>query len=111
MTPSSRRAFLKTSALLPLAAGAVLQSVTHAAIAPPKRPGGPNLKLSLNAYSFARLLNDRLQGRGEGISLEQLAEFCAKHNFDGIDITAYYFPGYRERKLPEVREAIHGVGL
>jgi sugar phosphate isomerase/epimerase len=57
----------------------------------------------LNAYSFARLLNDRLLGRGEGLSLEQLAEFCALHNFDGIDITAYYFHGYRERKLPEDR--------
>lgn len=103
MTPTSRRAFLKTSALLPVAASLALPTGAPGAIAPPKRIGGPNLKLSLNAYSFARLLNDRLQGRGEGLGLDQLAEFCAQHNFDGIDITAYYFPGYRERKPPEDR--------
>lgn len=95
----SRRDFLKTAAVLPLAGAA--PATLGAAAQPPKRAGGSNLKLSLNAYSFARLLNDRLQGRGEGISLQQLAEFCAQQNFDGIDITAYYFPGYRERKLPE----------
>ena len=95
----SRRDFLKTAALFPLAT--TLPVTSHAAIQPPQRTGDPQLKLSLNAYSFARLLNDRLQGRGEGLSLQQLAEFCAKQNFDGIDITAYYFPGYRERKLPD----------
>ena len=99
MLPSTRRNFLKTAALLPLAASAGASSVL-AAIAPPKRAGGPNLKISLNAYSFAKLLNDQLLGRGAGISLSDLAEFCAKHNFDAIDPTAYYFPGYRERKPP-----------
>ena len=100
MRPSSRRDFLKTASLLPIAGSVALTPDSRAAIAPPKRPGGAHLKLSLNAYSFARLLNDRLLGRGEGLSLEQLAEFCAKQNFDGVDITAYYFPGYRERKPP-----------
>lgn len=116
MTPLLRRDFLKTAAVLPLAAG-VTPTGVNAAVQPPKRMGGPNLKLSLNAYSFARLLNDRLQGRGEGISLQQLAEFCARQNFDGIDITAYYFPGYRERKLPddsfifEVKKRCFELGL
>jgi sugar phosphate isomerase/epimerase len=115
MTPSSRRNFLKTAALLPLAAA--VPATAPAAVRPPQRVGGSHLKLSLNAYSFARLLNDRLQGRGEGISLQQLAEFCAKHNFDGVDITAYYFPGYRERKLPddkfvfEVKKRCFELGL
>ena len=102
MTLSDRRDFLKTAALLPFAAAAA-PAIASAAIEPPRRVGGSHVKLSLNAYSFARLLNDRLQGRGEGLSLQQLAEFCASHNFDGIDITAYYFPGYRERKLPDDR--------
>src|SRR5215212_8027642 len=96
---TSRRTFLKTAALLPLAAGTGATSAL-AAVEPPKRIGSPNLKISLNAYSFAKLLNDQLQGRGEGISLIELAEFCAKHNFDAIDPTAYYFPGYRERTPP-----------
>jgi sugar phosphate isomerase/epimerase len=54
------------------------------------------LRVSLNAYSFAKLLNDQLQGRGAGLSLFELAEFCAKHNFDGFDPTGYYFPGYEK---------------
>lgn len=115
MTPFSRRDFLKTAAVLPLAAG--VPAGLSAGVQPSKRIGGPSLKLSLNAYSFARLLNDRLQGRGEGMSLQQLAEFCAQQNFDGIDITAYYFPGYRERKLPddsfifEVKKRCFELGL
>jgi sugar phosphate isomerase/epimerase len=115
MTPSTRRDFLKTAALLPLVT--TLPAPARAAIQPARRVGGPHLKLSLNAYSFARLLNDRLLGRGEGMSLQQLAEFCATHNFDGVDITAYYFPGYRERKLPDdkfifdVRKRCFELGL
>jgi sugar phosphate isomerase/epimerase len=103
---SSRRTFLKTAAFLPLAASAgagLAGSAAVAAIEPPKRVGGANLKISLNAYSFAKLLNDQLQNRGPGLSLFELAEFCAKHNFDAIDPTAYYFPGYRERTPPPDR--------
>lgn len=107
---------MKTAALLPLAATAG-SSAALAAIEPPKRVGGANLKISLNAYSFARLLNDRLQGRGAGMSVSEFAEFAAKHNFDGVDITAYYFPGYRERKAPtdaflyEVKRRCFDLGL
>jgi len=104
MPPTSfRRDFLKTAALLPLAASAgagLGASAAFAAVEPPKRVGGPNLRISLNAYSFAKLLNDQLLGRGAGIRLFDLAEFAAKQNFDAIDPTAYYFPGYRERKPP-----------
>jgi sugar phosphate isomerase/epimerase len=99
MHPPSRREFLKTAAWLPVAASAGLglgASVAPAAVAPPKRVGGPMLRVSLNAYSFAKLLNDQLQGRGAGLSLFELAEFCAKHNFDGFDPTGYYFPGYEK---------------
>ena len=64
-----------------------------AAVAPIKRVGGPRLKVSLNAYSFGKLLNDYALGRGAGMSLFALAEFCAKHDFDGFDPTGYYFPG------------------
>jgi hypothetical protein len=64
----SRRNFLKTAALLPVASS-LGAATALAAVAPPKRVGGPNLKISLNAYSFAKLLNDQLQERGPGISL------------------------------------------
>ena len=94
----TRRDFLKSAALLPLAGlGA---SAALAAVEPIRRVGGAQVKVSCNAYSFAKMLNDHALGRGPGMSLVALAEFCAKHNFDGFDPTGYYFPGYRDRKLP-----------
>ena len=93
---TSRRQFLRTAAFLPLAASAgagLTGSSARAAIEPPKRVGGANLKISLNAYSFAKLLGTG--GKGS-LSLIALAEFCAKQNFDGIDPTGYYFPGYEK---------------
>lgn len=61
---------------------------------PPKRAGGPRLKTSLNAYSFNKMLADHLKGAGKGMSLFELLDFCAEQNFDAIDPTGYYFPGY-----------------
>jgi sugar phosphate isomerase/epimerase len=61
---------------------------------PITRIGGPKLKLSLNAYSFTKALNDRIKGRGKGVSLFDLLDFCAELNFDAIDPTGYFFPGY-----------------
>ncbi len=98
--PLSRRDFLHSLG----AAGAVLAAsggTALAAGAPIPRVGSPRLKVSLNAYSFGKLLNDFALGRGAGMSLFALAEYCAKHDFDGFDATGYYFPGYRERKLPD----------
>ena len=98
MPRPTRRDFLKTAALLPLAAsaGGLGASTALAAVEPPQRVGGPLLKVSCNAYSFARLLNDRLQNRGPGMSLLDLADFCAKTGFDAFDATGYYFPGYEK---------------
>jgi len=50
----------------------------------------PKLKTSLNAYSFNKPLMS-----GE-MNLDQLIEFCALHQIDAVDLTAYYFPGYPE---------------
>jgi sugar phosphate isomerase/epimerase len=96
----SRRDFLKSACLLPLAAaagGTVLGgTVAHAAVAPVARIGGAQLKVSCNAYSFAKQLGTG--GRGP-MSLVAFAEFCAKANFDAIDPTGYYFPGYEKNGL------------
>jgi sugar phosphate isomerase/epimerase len=98
----NRRDFIKGASLLPLtAAGIGWGAASAMAIEPIQRVGGSALKVSCNAYSFAKLLNDQLQGRGPGISLFDFADFCAKHNFDGMDVTGYYFPGY-ERNGPGV---------
>ena len=102
----NRRSFLQSASLLPLctASGLGLAGAPARAAEPIKRCGGPMLKLSLNAYSFARLLNDNLRGRGKGMTLFELLDFCAEHNFEAIDPTGYYFPGYGS-----VREGNKGV--
>ena len=79
---------------------AALASNVFGAVEPVRRVGPSRLKISLNAYSFGKLLNDYALGRGPGLSLAGLMSVCAKLGFDGVDPTAYYFPGYRERKLP-----------
>jgi sugar phosphate isomerase/epimerase len=82
----NRRSFLKSTALLPLCI-AMQPLKSHAA-------GAQVLKTSLNAYSFNRMLNDNIKGRGVGITLIQVMEFAAKTKFEGFDATGYYFPGY-----------------
>jgi sugar phosphate isomerase/epimerase len=64
------------------------------------------LQVSLNAYSFNKLLNDAIRGRGEGVTLMQLLDFCAKNKFDGFDATGYFMPGY-----PAVPPDSYIVGL
>ncbi len=82
----NRRSFIQSVAVAPL--------VVAATAAPAKRTGHPTFKISLNAYSFNKLLNDSIKGRGEGITLVQVLEFAAKNKFEGFDATGYYFPGY-----------------
>jgi sugar phosphate isomerase/epimerase len=62
--------------------------------APIERVGGSKLKLSLNAYSFSGELSARLQDAAKGMSLFDLLAFCAQHDFDALDPTGYFFPGY-----------------
>ncbi|MEX2310320.1 MAG: sugar phosphate isomerase/epimerase family protein [Pirellulales bacterium] len=76
------------------ATGVGLGSVPALARQPAQRVGGAKLKTSLNAYSFAKALNDHLKGRGRGMTLFDLLDFCAEHDFDAIDPTGYFFPGY-----------------
>ena len=122
--PHSRRTFLKNAAILSLAAGAAPLAIAPAAGAggPIPRVGGAQLKVSLNAYSFNRLLNDRIRNRGPGVSLLELLDFCAKNDFDGFDPTGYFFPNYPEvppddyihqlkRRAFELGVGISGTGV
>jgi sugar phosphate isomerase/epimerase len=101
--PFTRRDFLSRAALLPLGAavGAGVGSGGSAAHAqtPIKRVGGAKLKTSLNAYSFNKTLNDNLKARAKGMTLFDLLDYCAEQNFDAIDPTGYFFPGYP--KVPD----------
>jgi sugar phosphate isomerase/epimerase len=81
----SRRDILKGASLL------AFRGIAGAAA------GKQVLKTSLNAYSFNKMLNDKIKGRGEGITLIQVMEFAAKNKFEGFDATGYFFPGYPER--------------
>ena len=58
----TRRHFLKTAALAPLAAWVGLPAAS-AAFEPVKRAGGPHFKTSLNAYSFFEVLNANLKDK------------------------------------------------
>lgn len=84
----TRRHFLASSALLPLAAG----SAFAAPYAPIPRHSGPHLRTSLNAYSFLEQLNAK--DSSKGIDLFGVCDFCARVGFDAVDLTGYFFPGY-----------------
>lgn len=107
MHRTTRRGFLQTASLLPLFGAAAQTPSKH----------GAALKISLNAYSFNKLLNDATKKRGPGITLVQCLEFAARNQFEGFDATGYYFPGYPTR--PETayidnlktRAAELGVGI
>jgi sugar phosphate isomerase/epimerase len=120
----NRRSFIRNAAVLPLCAAGALGLGTNDSEAkePIKRLGGSSLKTSLNAYSFSKLLNDQVKGRGEGISLFDLLDFCAKNNFDGCDPTGYFFPTYPKvpprdyvnnlkRRAFELGVGISGTGM
>src|SRR4051812_2318846 len=76
------------------AAGVGLTALPAVARPPIQRVGGAKLKISLNAYSFTKALNDHIKGRGKGMTLFDLLDFCAENNFDAVDPTGYFFPGY-----------------
>lgn len=84
---SLRRRFLIRSALT-AAAALGLGSRPSPASGEVKRQAGIRLKLGLNAYSFNRPL---LDGK---MTLDDVIDYCAAHNIDGVDTTGYYFPGY-----------------
>src|SRR5436853_2719138 len=105
----TRRTLLATASLLP-------------SLAMAKKRSAEALKISLNAYSFNKLLNDNIRGRGEGVTLMQLVDFCAKYKFDAIDPTGYFFPGYPaaptdsvidglKKKCADLGVAISGTGV
>jgi sugar phosphate isomerase/epimerase len=120
-----RRKFIKSMALLPLAAaaGVPLEAAAEGLppLAPIKRVGGSNFKISINAYSFTGPLpqthedqtvgasapipapskttpkKEKKKGTHKGgpkMTLFDLVDFCSKNNIDGCDPTGYFFPTY-----------------
>jgi sugar phosphate isomerase/epimerase len=86
---SKRRKFLQSFFAIPLLTSAGLSSNANGYQQERNiNAGKSKLKLSLNAFSFNGPLTEKR------MTLDQLLEVCADIGFDGIDITAYYFPGY-----------------
>ena len=82
-----RRQFLTRS--IGVAASALaLRPESALAIGEVQRRPGTRIKIGLNAFSFNRPL---LAGK---MNLDDVIDYCALHNIDGVDATGYYFPGY-----------------
>jgi sugar phosphate isomerase/epimerase len=90
MTPNTtRRHFLKLSALAPLGA-----TTSHAAYSPLPSTGKARFTPTLNAYSFLEQLNANIADPTTGIDLFDVCDFCVKHDVEAVDLTGYFFPGY-----------------
>lgn len=110
MKTFERRIFLRSLATVTAVTG--LGNFSLADAQPVNKPGhtaGNRFKISLNAYSF----NEPL--RSGKTNLEAVMEFCAEQNFDAIDLTGYYFPGYPQipgdEYIYHLKRKAHRLGL
>jgi len=82
----SRRNFIAT--------GAITGTAT-ALGAPFERPGKPNIRLSLAAYSFRTFFkyqkNNTREVKNQPMDLFKFIDFCADHGCDGTELTSYFF--------------------
>lgn len=104
MKSINRRNFLKNVSLLPM--GIILGKThlqeRHETEGLLSSPGSTaKIKLSLNAWSYYVPLYKYMRGEEGGMSLFDLLEECARLDFDAVDPTGYFFPGYPE--VPETK--------
>ena len=85
-----RRSFIKHAFAAAVSYAIVNRPTVLNAANPTMRLGGTKLKIALNAFSFNSAL---MAGK---MTLNDVVDYCAKHNIDGVDVTGYYFPGYPE---------------
>lgn len=82
-----------TRSLAVAASGLALTPEAALAAGEVKRRAGTKIKIGLNSYSFNKPL---MAGQ---MTLDDVIDWCAAHNVDGVDLTGYYFPGYP--KVPD----------
>ncbi|HEY2016570.1 MAG TPA: sugar phosphate isomerase/epimerase family protein [Bryobacteraceae bacterium] len=82
-----------TRSLAVAASGLALTPEAALAAGEVKRRAGTKIKIGLNSYSFNKPL---MAGQ---MTLDDVIDWCAVHNVDGVDLTGYYFPGYP--KVPD----------
>lgn len=103
---SSRRGFLLRGGLA--AAGlAAAGGRTGLAIEPIARKGPPRLKLGICAYSYRQLLTRK----EEPMTLEGFLEKAAELDFDGVELTSYYFRDTSAGFLRRLRARAFQLGL
>jgi len=91
-----RRRFLTHSLAAAALSSAVAIPNSALALGGVKRRQGTRIKLGLNAYSFNQQL------RSGEMSMDEVIDFCAEYEIDGVDMTGYYFPGYPDVPSDEV---------
>jgi len=104
-----RRDFLKAIALTPLISVAALSDVYARPSRTVPSTAASSLKVGLNAYSFNGPLTSG------AMTIDDMITFCAEKGFMGVDITAYYFPGYpvvpADDYLYHVKRKAFSVGM
>lgn len=100
---ANRRTLIAGACILPFA---LASDKSHSMNAPDENePSGEKLgariKLSVNAWSYYKQLYAHLNGEGNGMTLFDMLEECARLEVDAVDPTGYFFPGYPQ--VPESR--------
>jgi sugar phosphate isomerase/epimerase len=105
----TRREFLRDAALMAAGAAAVGGAARQTAAAEtPERHGLARMKLSCAAYSYRRFL----AGPEKNMDLDGFVEACAAAGFDGVELTAYYFPDpITDEYLHHIKRKCYLLGL
>ncbi len=88
---SAMNELLSRRAVLTGAVGAMTGMIpaTASAIEPPRRAGGPHLRVGCCAYSYRDYLTGK---KSPAMTLEDFLNTVAGIGIDGVELTAYYFP-------------------
>ncbi|MCC5931522.1 MAG: sugar phosphate isomerase/epimerase [Cyclobacteriaceae bacterium] len=117
MSDLHRRDFLKAAAI-PVAASlgfSNLSSAVHVNAQHSSAISRAKIKVSLNAWSYNVPLYKYINGQTGGMSLFDLLEECARLDFEAVDATGYFFPGYPDvpdqRFINEFKRRAFQLGL
>lgn len=105
----TRREFLRDAALLAVGAAALSgDSQPARARGSIVRKEQPRMRLSCAAYSYRRFL----AGPEKNMDLDGFIEACAAADFDGVELTGYYFPEpITDEYLHHIRRECYLLGL
>jgi len=106
---TSRRDFVKSFMIVPALSSVIAENKDEKALNLEDKSKRSKLKTSLNAYSFNTPLVDK------SMNLDDLLDFCAEQNFDGVDLTGYFFPNYpkvpSDEYIYHIKRKAHLLGL